>query len=74
MNKNGAFLISNTNIHNINTKLKLLEVEAIPICEKCLFEIKLGEFICSTCKCNICIDHIKGHLGNHEIFKLSIKN
>jgi hypothetical protein len=65
-----------TNLKNSSTPssdYKIIEVENIPLCNKCLFEIQEGNFICETCKINLCENHLKAHLINspeHKIIKL----
>ena len=71
MNFRSEFILTK-NKTDQNKTFRHIDVEKIPICDKCLYEIKLGEFLCDTCKTNICYDHLKGHLGNHEIFKLKL--
>jgi hypothetical protein len=51
-----------------------IEVEKIPLCNICLYEIQDGNFICEICKINLCENHLKAHLLNstgHKIIKLN---
>lgn len=53
-----------------------INVDAIPLCNDCLFEIKDGNFICQNCKINLCDVHQKIHINKnntHIILEL-IKN
>ena len=54
-----------------------IEVENIPICNNCLYEIEDGCYICLNCKINLCpnhaFEHIKKKNLNHELIFL-IKN
>jgi hypothetical protein len=48
-----------------------IKTENIPLCNKCLFEIKQGRFVCTNCKENLCETHIKQHeVDKHKIIKL----
>jgi hypothetical protein len=49
--------------------LQEIKVENISMCDSCLFEIKDGKFLCTTCKQNLCEIHITKHI-KHNIFKL----
>jgi hypothetical protein len=48
-----------------------IQVENIPLCSTCLFEIKEGKYLCNTCRVNVCPVHAKSHLNNkHKLIKL----
>lgn len=60
-------------ILDCNTKLEKIEVENIPICSFCLFEIQNGNFICNDCKINLCSFHFDIHEKQnylHEFMEL----
>ena len=53
----------------------IYNVENIPLCYQCLFEIKEGNFICEECKINLCENHKSIHINSnnlpqHKIIKL----
>lgn len=67
---------NSTNLKSSKTdrEYKSIDVENIPLCNKCLFEIQYGNFICEICKINLCENHLKAHLINsagHKIIKLN---
>jgi len=65
---------------NKETDNKNIEVEAIPLCMDCLFEIKEGIFVCNHCMKNLCQVHKDRHLEmnreqcKEKIFRLVLKN
>jgi hypothetical protein len=72
----------NNNSKRIKNLLKdnikdITEVDDIPMCDNCLYEIEEGCYICLNCKINLCpnhaFEHIKKKNLNHELIFL-IKN
>lgn len=63
---------SNTSISNEVSQKNSLNVieeitieDQIPMCHKCLFEFKPGEYICQNCKVNLCKYHYDDHSSNN---------
>ena len=53
-----------------------IEVENIPLCNNCLYEIEDGCYVCLTCKINLCPNHAFNHINtnnsDHKLVYLSI--
>ena len=61
--------IININKHEGLNNLQEIKVDNIPLCNSCLFEIKPGNYLCTSCKANLCEQHIEKH-KTHNIIKL----
>ncbi len=63
------------NIQEKSDVYEFIQVDAIPYCHDCLFEIKEGNFICVCCKINLCVIHLNNHrkiFSEHKIRRLNI--
>ena len=68
-NEKIGHLLTNT----IVEKIEVIEVEAVPLCSNCLFEIKKGYYLCKVCKLNLCQIHRNEHPLSHQMAKLELK-
>jgi len=64
-------------IQNLN--IDIIKTDTIPMCSECLYEFEDGLYICTTCKINLCENHLKDHyqkffqdnnslIQNHHVF------
>lgn len=63
--------ICNTKAEQEINLLTAIEVDTIPMCNICLFEIKEGKFICTDCQVNICGYHVNFH-NKHKLIELKL--